>query len=98
MDNLGTTDTNYFSIEEPEERKLERDEQEGKIREGIRVLEEIIARFDERIALYDSINSIPDDIKSDERKLSIAIYAKDEIVGNLQAEKDYLESLRTTYK
>lgn len=95
MDELGNTETSYFDPHaEPEEQKKERQEEQGKVQEGIRLLEDMIARYDERIAFYDSIDSIKVDIKTKPEEHLRAVLANKQTKTDLIREMEYLITLR----
>jgi hypothetical protein len=58
MDNLGNTETSYFRVDEPVDQKKERIEEKSKARAGLHLLEDIIERFNKRIAFYNTLDSI----------------------------------------
>jgi hypothetical protein len=98
MDELGNTESSYFLIDEPEEQKQERRDDEAMVKQGIRMLEEIIQRFQERITFYDTLDSIEVDIETHPEEHLRAVIAGKQTKTNLMQEKEWLENLRSTFK
>lgn len=98
MDDLGNTESNYFLISEPEEQKQERRDEAAKIKQGRKLLEEIIARFEERITFYDTVDSIDVDIETKPEEHLRAVIAAKQTKLNLTQEKEWLENLLSTVK
>lgn len=98
MNELGNSETSYFIVKEPEEQKKARLEEAGKVKEGIRLLEDIIARFDKRIAFYDSLDSMDVDAMSKPEDHLRQVIANKQTKANLIAEREYLYTLRTSFK
>ena len=98
MDELGNTESSYFLIEEPADQKQERQDEKAKVKQGIKMLEEIIARFQERITFYDTLESIDVDIETQPEEHLRAVIAGKQTKANLMQEKDWLENLRSTFK
>lgn len=93
MDELGNSESPYFALNEPEERRIERDEEKGKVREGMRLLEEIVERFEARIEHLSSVDAITE--TSDPAKFMHQISGNQVAKAVLAAELEYLEGLRS---
>lgn len=78
---------------EPLEQKEERAAERGKALAALPMLEGIIDRFQEKIAFYDSVSSIPAEVKTDPTKFLIMHNANELTMNNLIAELDWLEGL-----
>lgn len=91
-DDYYPNDGTHFAPTEPEEQVQERKEEEGKLREGARVLEDVIARLESRIQFYSSIDSIEVDLDEDpsthQKRIEVAKMTK----TNLLQEKEYWQS------
>lgn len=98
MDELYPNDGSYYQPTEPAEQIQERKEEKGKVKEGIRLLEDVIERFEERIRFYDSVNSVPGEFRIDPAEFMHRVEANDLTKQNLIVEKTWLEGLRDTYK
>lgn len=97
MDDLGNTESPYFASE-PAEQVQERKEEKAKVMKGIAMLEEIIERFEKRIAFYDTTNSIEVDVTTAPEEHLRAVLVAKGISQNLTEEKEWIENLRDTYK
>lgn len=97
-DNLypNTGDT-YYKPEMPADRKDEESEEKAKALAGMPLINDLIARFDKRIAFYDSLESIPSDVSTHPEEHLRAVLANQMAKENLRAEKEYLEGLKSTY-
>jgi len=97
MDDLYPNETTFFTPEEPQEQRTERNAEKAKAQEGMALLEELIKRFEERIGFYERIDSIPSEVESKPEEHLRAVLANRIVKENLVAEKDYLVSLRSQY-
>lgn len=97
MDDLGNTESPYFASE-PAEQVQERKEEKAKVMKGIAMLEEIIERFEKRIAFYDTLNSIDVDASTHPEEHLRIVIANKQTSQNLTEEKEWIENLRDTYK
>jgi hypothetical protein len=61
------------------------------------LIDEALARMDERIAFYDTLNSIPDEVISNPEELGFTLKAYKLTQMNLRAERDWLDELRRSY-
>lgn len=96
-DNLYPLDGGAFVPTEPLEQKQERDLEKGKALAALPLLEDIIARFDEQIALLGDIDSIPQSTRADEKMLLANFHANDISKRFLVGQKEWLEGLIDDY-
>jgi hypothetical protein len=94
MDDMGNTETSYFHLGEPLEQKLERKEAKGRIKDGVKLLEDIIAWIEGRIAFYEKVDAIPAEVRADEKLFMITVSANDLTKRNLMNELEYLKTLQ----
>lgn len=92
-DNLYPTSSEYFAPEEPEEQVKEREAQEASVVREMKIIGEVIERFNEGIAFYKSIDSIPDDVLLNPAETAQTILGNKKAVAVLQIEKERLVSL-----
>lgn len=92
MDELGNSESPYFALNEPEERKNERAEEMGKVREGMRLLEEMIERFEARAEHLSSVDAITE--TTEPEKFMHQVSGNRVAKAILLAELEYLESLK----
>lgn len=94
---FGNVESSYFKVDEPEEQKVERQEEKAKVQGGKKLLEDLIERWAEKVAFYDSIDSIPNEVRADQEKFMLAVNTNSLTKENLIVELEYLEALRDTY-
>lgn len=92
-DNLMPNQGNYFQISEPEEQVHERAKQKAKSFDGHAVIKDLIKHFEDRIEFYKTIDSIPQEVRGDEKLFLITVNANALTSTNLLNERDYLKSL-----
>lgn len=85
-------------LQEPIEQKLEKEKEAAQVKGAMPILEEIIAYFDKRIVFYESVKSIPDEVKRSPEQFLIAHNSNEQTAINLAVEKNYLEELIRTHK
>lgn len=96
MSEYGNTETNYFT--QPKELKEEVQREKSQARAGLKLLEEIIEHFDERIEHYKKIDSIGSDVETDPEVHLRQVVANQQTIINLTNERDYLVGLRESIK
>lgn len=96
-DDMGNIESSYFSVGEPLERKQERQAEKAKVQGGRELLLELIERWETKIEFYQTIDSIPAEVRADSSKFMLAVAANDLTKRNLQAELDYLTALQEQY-
>lgn len=95
---MGNTESSYFdALSEPVEQKIERNEEKAKVQGGRALLLELIDRWTDKVEFYDSIDSIPKEVRADEKKFMLTVNTNDLTKQNLIAELSYLESLKEQY-
>lgn len=97
-DNMYPTNGEYFLPREPKEQILDRKAEASKVKPAIKLSEDIIDRWTDRIAFYDTIDSIAVDLRTDETKFMRAWLLNREIKAILESEKEWLEDLVEQYK
>ena len=96
MNDLGNVETQYFATE-PQEQKKERNEEKAKVQGGRALLLELIERWEERVKFYSSIDSIPEDVRTNPEEFMVAVNANSLTKQNIKAELEYLDSLKRQY-
>lgn len=61
-------------------------------------IKQFIARLEERIAIFDSVQAIPEDIRLDEKKFQIQVAANAQTVEQLSAELNYFLTLQREFE
>ena len=98
MDDMGNTGTDYFSIQEPADKVLERRAQQNKLQAGKALLDDVIKRLEERITFYDSLDSIDIDIETSPEAHKTEVITGQKTKLNLIIEKEYFQALRDSIK
>lgn len=94
MDDMGNSESSYFKLGESPEQKQERREIQARVKDGAKLLEDLLARFDARIAFYDSNKSIEVDITEAPEMHQKRMFVAQMMRECLQAERNYLETLK----
>jgi hypothetical protein len=94
---LGNSETSYFNLDEPVEQKKERKDEKAKVQGGRALLEEMIERWEEKVMFYDSVDSIPSEVRGDAQKFMLTVNVNALTKQNLLGELNYLEALRDQY-
>jgi hypothetical protein len=92
-EDLYPNDSSYFLPREPADQVRARSKEKAKALQGLAVLRDMIKRFDERIAFYESVSSIPNEVRDDPQKFLIMHNSNTMSADNLRQEKEYIESL-----
>lgn len=92
-DDVMPNDGTYFALRVPEEQEIEGKRQKAHTLEALPIIKEFIARLDERIAFYGSVDSIPDEVKTKPEEFLIVHNANELTRDNLRSEKEYMVSL-----
>jgi hypothetical protein len=94
MDNdMLPNDGAYFMPTEPVEQTRKRDSAKAATKAAEQFILEELKRLDERIAFYNTFNSIPTDVLGDPELLGFHIAANKQTAANLNLEKDYLKGV-----
>lgn len=98
-DNVYPNSGEYFSpFTEPLEQALDRKKEKAKVLEALKLSEEMLKHFDERLEFYDSVSSIDVEIREDPERFMRAWLVNREIVQILEQERNWLEGLVEQYK
>jgi hypothetical protein len=95
-DGLLVNDGQYYH--ESADQKLEKRTEKGQAVEGLKLVEAMIERIDERIEFYKSIDSIADEATLSSDKFMHIVRAHKILVELLSQERDYLAVLLDQYK
>lgn len=90
-DNLYPTSSQF--LQEPADQRKERKDTEAHIGEFMPLIKDIIARLNERIAFYDSVSSISDEVKTKPDEFMHVVVSNELTKNNLIIEKEFLENL-----
>lgn len=96
-DDLMPNDGAYFLPREPKDQILARKKEKAKTMEGLAVLKDMIKRFDQRIEFYNTIDSIPMDVRAEADTFLIAFHTNQMVRDTLQDERDYIIGLIETH-
>lgn len=97
-DNLLPKGGEFFGIPtEDIEQTQSRETEKAKVFNALPLMTDILARFDERITFYSSIDSIDSSLLTDPEAFMHTVTANKLTVQNLTAEKNYLEGLLEEY-
>ncbi len=78
---------------EPLEQTIDRKKERAKSLEDLKILQQVIKRFNEQIIFLNSVDSMPDEVKTDPTKFMNIHNAHDLSIQFLRSELDYFESL-----
>jgi hypothetical protein len=98
MDDMYPRDGSFYQAPEPDSQLQEKQEERARVKSAIPMLNDLISRFDERIAFYSSIDSIPADPTKSPAAFQRLVAANRLVKDTLVSEKEYLEALRDEYK
>jgi hypothetical protein len=82
-------DSSYYQVTEPQDQQEQRREAEAKAKANRNTIQDMIARLNDRIKFYDSLESIPDETIGDETIFRITVMANKQTVANLNIELNY---------
>lgn len=92
MDDDVYPNDSYYIPREPKEQRLERKRESAKVLEMLDFLKEHIERLDKRIKFYESVHSIPNEVKADPEAFLIMHNANEQTALSLKSERDWLAS------
>lgn len=92
-DNVMPNGAPFSPFMEPEEQTIERKREKAHTLEGLKVLQDLVVRLEKRIDFYGSVDSIPEDVKTDPEQFLICHNANELTRNNLRAEKEYIVGL-----
>lgn len=95
-DNLYPT-SGAYQLTEPEDQVKARNEEKSDVFQAYPVIKDVIARLDERIAFYASVDSIPEEATTDPAAFMHIVAANRIVRDNLVSEKTELERLIQAY-
>lgn len=98
MDEFGNTESSYWVVEEPQDQKTARVNEENKLRAGRAVIDDILKRLQERIDYYSSIDSVEVDAVTEPEEHLRVVIANKQTLFNLRNERDYWKVMRETIK
>ncbi len=98
MDEFGNTESSYWVVEEPQDQKTARLNEENKLRAGRAVIDDILKRLQERIDYYSSIDSVEVDAVTEPEEHLRVVIANKQTLFNLRNERDYWKVMRETIK
>lgn len=96
-DDVMPNDGSYFAPRIPEDRDIEDKKEKAETLSTLKVLKDILERFETRIAFYNSVDSIHDEVKTDPQQFLINFNANTLCRDNLRLEKEYIEQLIQTH-
>lgn len=96
-DDLLPNDGTYFFPREPKDQVLARKKEKAQTLEGLTVIQDLLKRWNDKIAYYTSVKSISEEVKRDPAAFMHEIAGNAVIVEILEAEKEYIEELISNY-
>ena len=96
-EDLMPNDGTFFFPREPKDQVLGRKKEKAQTLESLSILKDLLARWNEKIAFYESVKAIPEEVKLDPEKFMLAVAGNTVIVEILEAEKEYIEGLVGMY-
>lgn len=96
-DDMGNVESNYFQLGEPASAKLARISERAKVRGGEKLLNELIERWEEKVAFYASVDSVEIDVEASPETHLKMLYAHRFARDVIKAELDYLIHLKEQY-
>jgi hypothetical protein len=91
-DNLYPRSGRYL-LAEPAEQAQERQKEAAQVSNSLPILQEIVTNLGERIAFYNSVDSVPQGVLTDPEKFMHIVAANRLTRDNLEAEKSRIEEL-----
>lgn len=82
---------------EDQEQKNELLTEKANVFNALPLIQEIIGRFEEKIKFYESVKSIPNELKANPEAFMHMAVANEQTVVSLVGEKNYLEGLLDEY-
>jgi hypothetical protein len=87
----------YYNPTAPAEAKQEERKEKGMVLSAMPLIEDMIKHLEERIHFYETVDSIPAEVRTDTRLFMLRVEANDLAKENLKSEKEYFEQLRDEY-
>ena len=97
QDDVLPNDSPYFGLNEPVEQVIERKKKRAQTLEAQPVLKEILSRLNDKVALLGSVDAMPDELRTDEKKFMTAHNGHTIARDILRAEAEYIQGLIDTY-
>lgn len=92
-EDLYPNDGQVFYPREPQDQVNARRSEKAKTLQGMAVLKDVVKRLETRIAFYESVDAMPDEVKADPVQFMNMHNANQMTRDNLKAEKEYIEQL-----
>lgn len=92
-----TNNNSYFLPREPQDQIIARKKEKASTLEAIGVLTDMLDRMNKRIAFYDSVSAMPDELKTDPTKFMNMHNANQMTRDNLINERDWISDLLDTH-
>jgi len=95
-DDLLPNESSYYLPREPRNQRINRAKEHANTLESVGVLKTLLERWDKKIAFYESVWSIPNEVKLIPEELTRVLNINLMIAENLKVEKEFIESLIET--
>lgn len=92
-DDLYPNSSEYFLPREPEEQIIDRKKERAQTLESEIILNDLIDHLDKRAEFYNSLTSIPDEVRLDPKEFLIMHNTHTLLAKILVSEKEYIEGL-----
>lgn len=96
-DDMMPNDGTYFFPREPKDQVLSRKKEKAQTLEGLTVIQDLLKRWSEKIAYYESIRAIPEEVKLNETQFMHTVAGHAVVLEILETEKEYIEELISNY-
>ena len=98
FDDMYPRDGAVYQVTEPVEQKKERNLEKSKVMAALPLINELIERIQKRITFYDTVSSITVDAGVESGEFLRQWHANQQTKANLEEEREWIVSLRDTYK
>lgn len=96
-DDLYPNDSTFFGLNEPKDQVNARRKTRAQTLEALPVLRALLARLQERVDFYGSVDAMPPEIKADPEKFLIMHNANEMTRDSLKSEMLYIQELISNY-
>jgi hypothetical protein len=93
VDNVMPNEGSVFYPHEPKQQAIDRKKERARTLEALPILKDLLKRLEQRITFYESIYSIPEEVRTDPQQFLIVHNANTLMVQNLKAEAEWIQDL-----
>lgn len=92
-DDVMPNDGTYFAPREPASQAVDRKKEKAHTLEALPILKDLLNRLQERVDFYGSVDSIPDEVKTNPEEFLRVHNANELVRSNLRAEIEWINGL-----